>query len=198
MSKTRPPFISEFLQKESAGGILLMFAALLAVIMANSPLSGYYDLLIDTPVEIRIGALQIAKPLLLWINDGLMAVFFFLVGLELKRELVEGELSDKRNIILPGIGAIGGMVIPAAIYIYFNIDDSSTIDGWAIPAATDIAFALRILTLHGSRVPVSLKIFLTSLAIFDDIGAILIIAFFYTAHLSMTALIVGNECVLIL
>jgi NhaA family Na+:H+ antiporter len=190
--------ISRFLRLESAGGIILMLAAVVAIVIANTPLVVYYDLLLDTPVEVRIGQLHIAKPLLLWINDGLMAVFFFLVGLELKRELIEGELSDKRNIILPGIGAIGGMLVPAAIYLYFNSHDPTTAKGWAIPAATDIAFALGVLTLLGSRIPISLKIFLTSLAIFDDIGAILIIAVFYTSKLSVGALIFALICVPIL
>jgi NhaA family Na+:H+ antiporter len=195
MDKQSDSFIAEFLRLESAGGILLIFAAILAMIFANTGLQSVYDLFLSTPVAIQIGTLEIAKPLLLWINDGLMAVFFFLVGLELKRELIEGELSDRRNIILPGIGAIGGMAIPAAIYAYFNYDDAVAMKGWAIPAATDIAFALGILSLLGSRVPTSLKIFLTSLAIFDDIGAILIIAFFYTAQISTIALIVVACCV---
>jgi NhaA family Na+:H+ antiporter len=198
MNNDRLLFITSFLKLESAGGLILMFAALLAMILANSPLQSYYALLLDTPVEIRVGALQIAKPLLLWINDGLMAIFFFLVGLELKRELIEGELSDKRNIILPGVGAIGGMAIPALIYLYFNRDDASTMQGWAIPAATDIAFALGVLSLLGSRVPTSIKIFLTSLAIFDDIGAILIIAVFYTAQLSLSALLVAAGSIIVL
>lgn len=188
-------FATDFFKLESAGGILLMLAAALAIIFANTPLSSIYELLLSTPVEVRIGALQIAKPLLLWINDGLMAVFFFLVGLELKRELLEGELSDKRNIILPGIGALGGMLFPALIYAFFNYDDPKAISGWAIPAATDIAFALGALALLGSRVPTSLKIFLTSLAIFDDVGAIIIIAIFYTDKLSFEALIVVACCV---
>jgi NhaA family Na+:H+ antiporter len=189
------PFLTGFFKLESAGGILLMGTAVLAIIVANSPFERYYALLLDTPVEVRIGALQIAKPLLLWINDGLMAIFFFLVGLELKRELVEGELSDKRNIILPGAGAIGGMLVPALVYVYFNLGDDAAISGWAIPAATDIAFALGILSLLGKRVPTSIKIFLTSLAIFDDIGAILVIAFFYTSKISLTALIVVACCI---
>jgi NhaA family Na+:H+ antiporter len=190
--------ISDFLKKESAGGIILMLAALVAIAIANSPLESLYHLLLSTAVEVRIGALEIAKPLLLWINDGLMAIFFFLVGLELKRELVEGELSDIRNIILPGIGAIGGMLVPAAIYVSINFHDSISLQGWAIPSATDIAFALGILALLGSRVPVSLKIFLTSLAIFDDIGAIVIIALFYTANISFIALLVVFLCISIL
>lgn len=193
--KTEESFIGSFLKLESAGGIILMLAAVLAIIFANTPLREYYALLLDTPVAIRIGALEIAKPLLLWINDGLMAVFFFMVGLELKRELIEGELSDKKNIILPGIGAIGGMAVPALIYAYFNYNDAVAMKGWAIPAATDIAFALGVLSLLGSRVPVSIKIFLTSLAIFDDIGAIIIIALFYTAKLSVESLIVVAVCI---
>lgn len=187
--------MQRFLRLESSGGILLMGAAVLAIVIANSPLSVYYDLLLDTPVELRIGALHIDKPLLLWINDGLMAIFFFLIGLELKREVIEGELSDKRNIVLPGIGAIGGMAIPALVYVAFNINNPMAMQGWAIPAATDIAFALGVLSLLGSRVPVSLKVFLTSLAIFDDLGAILIIAIFYSGNLSTSALMMVAACV---
>lgn len=190
--------ITSFFKLESAGGILLFIAAACAIIIANTPLEPFYQLFLSTPVEIRVGALEIAKPLLLWINDGLMAVFFFLVGLELKRELVEGELSDKRNIILPGVGAIGGMILPAAIYLYFNGNDPVAAKGWAIPAATDIAFALGVLTLLGKRVPISLKIFLTSLAIFDDIGAIIIIALFYTSKISLFALMVVAVCIPVL
>ena len=178
MQNQRHSFITAFFKLESAGGIFLMLSALLAIVFANTNLELYYRIFLSTPVEIRIGALEIAKPLLLWINDGLMSVFFFLVGLELKRELLEGELSDKKNIILPSVGAIGGMLMPALIYLYFNHDDPIAVKGWAIPAATDIAFALGVLALLGSRVPTSIKIFLTSLAIFDDLGAILIIAFF--------------------
>jgi len=198
MNTSQDSFISGFFKLESASGIILMFATVLAIMFANTPLQSYYALLLDTPVEIRIGTLEIAKPLLLWINDGLMAVFFFLVGLELKRELVEGELSEKRNIILPGMGAIGGMAIPALIYIFFNVGDSTAMQGWAIPAATDIAFALGVLSLLGSKVPASVKIFLTSLAIFDDIGAILIIAVFYTAKISFSSLVVVGSCILVL
>lgn len=195
MTKVAASFIKNFFKMESSAGILLFFSAVLALIIANSPLSAYYDLLLSTPVAIQIGALEIGKPLLLWINDGLMAVFFFLVGLELKRELIEGELSDKKNIVLPGIGAIGGMVFPALVFFWFNKDDPQALQGWAIPAATDIAFALGVLKLLGPRVPTSLKIFLTSLAIFDDIGAILVIAFFYTSQISSTALIVVALCI---
>ena len=198
MINSKESFITRFLKLESSGGILLMIAAVIAIVLANTPLATYYDLLIDTPVEIRVGALEIAKPLLLWINDGLMAVFFFLVGLELKRELIEGELSNKRNIILPGVGAIGGMLIPALIYIYFNAGDETAMKGWAIPAATDIAFALGILSLLGSKVPTSIKVFLTSLAIFDEIGAIIIIALFYTEKISIAALVIVAFCIPIL
>ena len=144
MQNQSTSYITEFFELESAAGILLMLSAVLAIILANSFFASYYQLLLSTPVEVRVGALEIAKPLLLWINDGLMAVFFFLVGLELKRELIEGELSDKRNIILPGVGAIGGMFVPAAIYLYLNSNDTTAMKGWAIPAATDIAFALGV------------------------------------------------------
>ena len=190
--------IRDFLRLESASGLLLIIAMIIAMLLANSPLHAYYDLLLQMPVEIRIGHFQIAKPLLLWINDGLMAVFFFLVGLELKREIVEGELSDPRKIVLPALGAVGGMLFPALIYLFFNQHDALAAQGWAIPAATDIAFALGILMLLGHRVPVALKIFLVSLAIFDDIGAIIIIAIFYTSKLSFTALIVALICLVIL
>lgn len=183
---------------EAAAGIILMFSALLAIVLANTGLKSYYELLISTPVSVQVGPLEIAKPLLLWINDGLMAIFFFLVGLELKRELLEGELSDIRSIILPGAGAIGGMVIPALIYLFFNSENAFASQGWAIPAATDIAFALGVLSLLGPRVPLSIKIFLTSLAIFDDIGAIAIIAVFYTSKISLYALLVAGLCLPVL
>ena len=190
--------INNFFRMESASGILLMFAAVLAMVLANSPLAVWYDLIIDTPVQVSVGQLIVAKPLLLWINDGLMAIFFFLVGLELKREVMEGELSQMRKVVLPGFGAIGGMLVPAAIYLAVNSGDESALSGWAIPAATDIAFALGILSLLGSRVPVSLKIFLTSLAIFDDIGAIIIIAAFYTAQISFISLLIAGLCLPVL
>jgi len=190
--------IRNFLKMESASGILLMGAAVLAMLAANSPVAGLYAYFLDTPVEVRIGALQIAKPLFLWVNDGLMAVFFFLVGLELKREILEGELSRPANVLLPALGAVGGMVVPVAIFIWFNRGDAQAMQGWAIPAATDIAFALGILMLLGSRVPVALKVFVVSLAIFDDLGAIIIIAIFYSADLSVSALIISALCLTIL
>ena len=198
MNTSSESAIRKFLQLESAGGIVLMITALLAMIISNTSLSSIYDLLLNTPVEVRVGGLEIAKPLLLWINDGLMAIFFFLVGLELKREVTEGELSNPQQIVLPAIGAIGGMAAPAFIYLYFNHDDPVSAAGGAIPAATDIAFALGVLSLLGSRVPISLKVFLTSLAIFDDIGAIVVIAIFYTSKVSFSALIFAAVCLLVL
>lgn len=190
--------IKEFLKLESAGGIILIFAAILAMVAANTPAYPYYQLLLDVPVEVRIGALRIAKPLILWINDGLMAVFFFLIGLELKREILEGELSDLRNTVLPFAGAVGGVVFPVAIYLAFNRGDPQAMSGWAIPAATDIAFALGLLALLGNRVSVALKVFLVSIAIFDDIAAIVIIAVFYTTDLSATALSFAVICLVVL
>lgn len=183
-----PSVLDEFLNLESAGGIMLIVAALSALILANTPLSVYYDLLLSTPVAVQIGTLEIAKPLLLWINDGLMAIFFFLIGLELKRELVEGELSKPENIIMPAIGATGGILVPGLIYTWLNWGDDVAMQGWGIPTATDIAFALGILSLLGSRIPLSVKVFLTSLAIFDDVAAIVIIAIFYTDNISTLAL----------
>lgn len=184
--------IREFMKLESAGGILLLAAAIIGILVANSPLAGLYGALLQTPVAVQVGALLIAKPLLLWINDGLMAVFFFLIGLEIKREVVEGELSSLREVILPGAGALGGMVVPAAIYCWMNWNDPVALDGWAIPVATDIAFALALLGVFGTRVPLRLKILLLTLAIFDDLAAIIIIAIFYSGDLSVTALVVGT------
>jgi len=175
-----------------------MAATALALIAANSPLVGLYNAFLDTPVEVRVGTIQVAKPSLLWINDGLMAVFFFLVGLELKREFLEGELSTVRQVVLPAVGALGGMIVPVAVFIALNHGDSMNMRGWAIPAATDIAFALGVMALLGSRVPSSLKVFLTSLAIFDDVGAILIIALFYTEELTMAALLMAGVMVIAL
>jgi NhaA family Na+:H+ antiporter len=180
--------LQEFLRLEAAGGILLMIAAVLALLVANSPLSPYYDRLLDLPMAFQIGEFQLAKPLLLWINDGLMAIFFFLVGMELKRELIEGHLSSIRKASLPAFAALGGMLAPALVYTYFNAGDVEAMRGWAIPMATDIAFALGVLALLGPRVPAALKAFLLSVAIFDDIGAIVIVAIFYSGQLSLNSL----------
>jgi NhaA family Na+:H+ antiporter len=191
-------WIQDFMRQDSASGMILILAALLALLMENSPLSWVYDALLSTPVEIRVGALHLDKPLLLWINDGMMAVFFMLIGLEVKREFLDGELSRVDQIVLPGLGAVGGMLVPAGIYYAFNMDDPLALNGWAIPAATDIAFALGVLSLAGSRVPVSLRVFLMALAIFDDLGAIIIIAIFYTADLSFYSLILAFSMISIL
>jgi NhaA family Na+:H+ antiporter len=177
-----------FLQHEASGGIVLLCAAALALILQNSPLSPLYDALLNTPLTARFGGVLIDKPLLHWINDGLMAIFFFLVGLEIKRELLVGELSTPKQALLPAIAALGGMMVPALIYAAINWGDATALRGWAIPAATDIAFAVGVLALLGPRVPVSLKVFLLALAIIDDLGAIIIIAVFYTADLSLVAL----------
>ena len=189
--------IRDFMRLESAGGILLLAAAVLAMLVANSPLAYIYNALLDTTVAVQVGALSIDKPLLLWVNDGLMAVFFFLIGLEIKREVMEGELSSFSQVVLPGMGALGGMAVPAAIYAWMNWGDPVALDGWAIPVATDIAFALALLGVFGSRAPTALKVFLLTLAIFDDLAAIVIIALFYSGDLSVSALIVGVLALLI-
>lgn len=187
-----------FLRLESSGGIILFSAAVLALVVDNTPLSQYYHMLLSAKMSIQLGKLIVAKPLLLWINDGMMTLFFLLVGLEIKREMLEGELSTWRKALLPIIAAVGGMLVPALIYIYINWHNSVALHGWAIPTATDIAFALGILALLGSRIPVSLKIFLTALAIFDDIGAIAIIAGFYTHHISIIMLSLSVLLIIIL
>ena len=186
------PWLMGLWRHEAAGGVLLMMAAALALLLDNSPLAWLYDGLLATPVVVQVGALLIDKPLLLWINDGLMAVFFFLVGLEIKREFLEGRLSSWRQAALPAVAALGGMVVPALIYIAVVGGDPEALRGWAIPAATDIAFALGVLALLGSRVPPALKVFLLALAILDDLGAIVIIALFYTADLSLVSLAIGS------
>ena len=191
-------YLKEFFKLEASGAILLLAGTILGLVFANTNLAVLYNYFLDVPVAIQIGKLEIAKPLLLWINDGLMAIFFFLIGLELKREFIEGELSNRSQIVMPVLGALGGMVVPALIYVYFNINDSIGIKGWAIPAATDIAFALGVITVFGTRAPISLKIFLTSLAIFDDIGAILIIAVFYSANISIFSLISAVVIIIVL
>ncbi|WP_261841472.1 Na+/H+ antiporter NhaA [Aliamphritea ceti] len=190
--------LRKFLQREAAGGILLMFATAVALVIANSPLAEYYDLLIHLIAGVSLGNFSIEKPLLLWINDGLMAVFFFLVGLELKREILEGELAKPSLVALPFAGAVGGMLVPALIYLSFTSSSPEFTAGWAIPAATDIAFALGVLALLGKSVPASIKLFLVTLAIIDDIGAILIIAVFYTESIDPVALAVVAGCVVLL
>ncbi len=190
--------IRDFLRLESASGILLLIAAILAVLIENSPAQALYGTLLNTPVDIRIGVFEIAKPLLLWINDGLMAIFFFLIGLEIKREIIRGELSDPTQITLPIIAAAGGMIVPAVIYLFFNWGNSAALRGWAIPSATDIAFALGVLSLLGKRVPSALKLFLLTLAIADDMGAIIIIALFYTANVSIGSLLVAAAALIVL
>ncbi len=183
--------IDRFFKHDASGGILLMLSAVLAMIVANSALSPHYEALLSTYLKIQIGETGLAKPLLLWINDGLMAIFFFLVGLELKHEIMEGKLKNPSDVVLPGMAAVGGMVVPALIYVALNLNNAATLNGWAIPAATDIAFALGILALVGKRAPASLKIFLLTLAILDDLGAILIIALFYTAELKVDYLLMA-------
>ncbi len=186
--------IKAFFELEAAGGIVLAVAAILAMIVANSPLHDLYHAFIHAPVSVQIGNFSIDKDAHHWINDGLMAVFFFLVGLELKREALIGELSDIKQILLPAVCAIGGMIFPALIYAAFNYDNSISMQGWAIPTATDIAFAIGVLSLLGDKVPNSLKVFLVSIAIFDDLGAIIIIALFYTSELSFVSLGVAAVC----
>jgi NhaA family Na+:H+ antiporter len=190
--------LREFLRLEASAGIVLGAAAALALIVSNSGLAHLYDLFLELPVEVRFGAFYIGKPLLLWINDGLMAIFFLLVGLEIKRELLEGELSTIGQALLPALAAVGGMAVPALTYVLFNLEDPLALRGWAIPAATDIAFALGVLSLLGARVPVALKVFLLALAIFDDLGAIVVIAVFYTANLSLASLLLAAAVLVVM
>jgi NhaA family Na+:H+ antiporter len=185
----------EFVRLEAAGGVVLLGATILALAWANSPWAAAYDALWDTPVVIGVGGFGLAKPLVLWVNDGLMAVFFFVVGLEIKRELLVGELAAPRKAALPVVGALGGMLVPAAIYLGFNLDSPGG-HGWGIPMATDIAFAVGVLALLGDRVPFGLKVFLTALAIVDDLGAVIVIALFYTAELNLPALAAGGGILL--
>ena len=189
---------TRFFQLEAASGLLLIAAAVMALIINNSPLSYLYSGLLDVPVAVQVGALNIAKPLLLWINDGLMALFFLLIGLEVKREVVDGHLSKPAQVILPATAAVGGMVVPALIYWFINRDNPAAVAGWAIPTATDIAFALGVLALLGKRVPVSLKLFLMTLAIIDDLGAIIVIALFYSGTLSSVSLLLAAACLVAL
>ena len=179
---------NSFFRLEAAGGILLLFAAIAAMILKNSAFGDMYGSFLNVPIQIRIGPLDIDKPLFLWVNDGLMAMFFFMIGMEVKREIMVGELSDIRQIILPGMAGLGGIIFPAVIYFWINSGDELALQGWAIPTATDIAFALGVLALVGN-VPTALKLFLMTLAIIDDLGAIIIIAIFYTTDLSVVSLI---------
>lgn len=180
--------LSEFFRLEAAGGIMLIAAATLAMVAANSPLSQAYEAFRELPVHVRFGDLEIAKPLLLWINDGLMAVFFLLVALEIKRETLSGQLSSRDQLILPMVCAFAGVVVPALLFTAFNRGDGEAMRGWAVPTATDIAFALGVLALLGSRVPSGMKLLLSTIAVVDDLIAILIIALFYSHGLSIAAL----------
>jgi NhaA family Na+:H+ antiporter len=190
--------LQEFLKLESAGGILLAVAAALALVLANTPLAGAYQALLDIAVTVKVGGFGVDKALLLWINDGLMAIFFLLVGLELKREVVEGQLSSMAQLTMPTMAAIGGVAFPALIYVLISNGVPEAKGGWAIPTATDIAFALAVLTLMGSRVPISLKIFLATVAVIDDLMAIIIIAVFYTYDLSINAGLVALSGIAVL
>lgn len=180
--------LQRFIKLEAAAGILLFLAAAASMVVANSPLAEYMSAALNARAAVIVGALSIDKSVLLWINDGLMAVFFLLVGLELKREVLEGQLSNRSQLALPVVGALGGFAIPALIFTLFNLGDATALKGWAIPSATDIAFALGVLSLFGSRIPLSVKVFLASLAIIDDLAAIVVIALFYTSELSVSAL----------
>lgn len=190
--------IDEFIQRESSAGILLIFTTLLALAFSNSFLAPLYQGFLHIPVGIRIGPLELDKSLYHWVNDGLMAIFFLLIGLEVKREILEGHLSSIREVALPGIAAVGGMAAPALVFLTFNLGDPVAVNGWAIPTATDIAFALGILSLLGKRVPASLKIFLMALAIIDDLGAIVIIALFYTTDLSILSISIAAAALVVL
>ncbi|MGB7990691.1 MAG: Na+/H+ antiporter NhaA, partial [Candidatus Methylophosphatis roskildensis] len=197
----RPTLVSaiqEFLALEAAAGILLVAAAGLAILAANSPIAGAYQGFLHLPVSLSAGDFAIDKSVHHWINDGLMAIFFFLVGLEIKREALEGELSDPRQVVLPLVAAVGGMAVPALVYWALNQGDSLTLRGWAIPTATDIAFALGVLSLLGDRVPRGLKLFLLTLAIIDDLGAIIVIALFYAGAPSVGALALAGTALVLL
>jgi Na+:H+ antiporter, NhaA family len=174
-----------FFKLESASGLVLLFAAILALYISNSNLSTEYFNVLKSYITLGTSSFGLKLTVIHWINDVLMAIFFFLVSLEIKREFLQGELSNPKQALLPIIGAVGGMLVPALVYIFINLGDSSTLKGWAIPSATDIAFSLGVLSLLGKRVPVSLKIFLTALAIIDDLGAIIIIAFFYSGNIEI-------------
>jgi Na+:H+ antiporter, NhaA family len=190
--------LQRLFRHEAASGVVLMLAAALALMLANSPFAGFYDLLLGVRGSVRIGDFGIEKPLLLWINDGLMAIFFLLVGVEIKRELLAGELSDRSRAILPAAAALGGMIVPALIYLGITWNAPGAASGWAIPSATDIAFSLGVMALLGRRVPSSLKLFLTALAIIDDLGAIIVIAIFYTDKLSWVSLEIAAAALAVL
>jgi len=181
--------IQHFIHLESSAGLMLVLATIVAMTVKNSDLSELYINFLNVPGMVKVGALSIEKPLFLWVNDGWMAIFFFVVGLELKYEVIHGHLSDRSQVILPLVGAIGGVAVPACVYLLFNWHDPIGIKGWAVPTATDIAFALGVLAAVGSRIPVALKVFLMTLAILDDLMAIIIIALFYTSGLSITSLV---------
>ncbi len=188
----------DFFKGESAVGVLLIIATVLAMILSNSTFAQAYQNFLDIAVVVSFHEFTIAKPLLLWVNDGLMAIFFFMVGMEIKREVLEGSLSHISKIVVPAFAAIGGMVVPALVYVAFNWGDPVGMQGWAIPMATDIAFALGILSLLGKRVPAELKIFLLALAIIDDLGAIIVIAVFFGHGLSTSALAISGFFILVL
>ncbi|NQZ49594.1 MAG: Na+/H+ antiporter NhaA [Moritella sp.] len=190
--------LTQFLRTESSGGVLLIIAAVLAMVVANSPFSELYLNFLHTEIQIRVADIDINKSFSHWINDGLMAVFFLLIGLEVKQELVEGALASRKKSLFPIIAAAGGMLAPALVYLSFNSADPDAVKGWAIPAATDIAFALGVLSLLGKRVPVNLKIFLLALAIMDDLGVIIIIALFYTVDMSVLSLSLACACMCLL
>lgn len=193
-----PRMIDRITHNDATGGILMMFCALLALVLQNGSYSTSYRHWIEMSAGVVFGDFQLIKPLLLWINDGLITIFFFSIGLELKVEFIKGHLSHRRNIILPAIAAMGGIVFPALCFTAFNYDDAYAMRGWAIPTSTDTAFSIAILLLLGTRVPASLKIFLLSMAIFDDIGAIMVIALFYTSELSVGALVLASFAIVCL
>lgn len=185
-------------QTDALGGFLLICAALLAIVMTNTPLRGLYEGFVNMDVIVKAGSLGLDKPLHLWVNDGLMAIFFFLVGLEVRREIREGELATRERAMLPIIAALGGIAIPAAIFLLINLDHPENLQGWAIPTATDIAFSIGILALLGTRAPAALKVLLLAIAVIDDLAAIIIIALFYTGNLSESALAMAASCITLL
>jgi len=191
-------YLKDFIKKESSSGIILIAVTVLALLFSNTALSAGYQWFLHLPIAITVGSFHFENSLYHLVNDGLMVIFFLLIGLEVKREILEGHLSSINQIALPGIAAIGGMVVPALIYVYFNMGNAVAVNGWAIPTATDIAFALGILSLLGKRVPLSLKVFLMALAIIDDLGAIVVIAVFYTTQLSLISIFVSVLCLICL